>query len=347
MKSAALETPMMRQYLQIKARHPDAILFYRMGDFYEMFLEDAELVAPLLEIALTSRDKDKADAVPMCGVPVHSADGYIKRLASLGYRVAICEQVEQVEQVEKAGSSQRRKLVRREVIEVVTPGLVGDPEGLDSRKEVTVAAIDLGEAQSHVGLAVLEASTGDFRATEIAISATSSNSKLPELLVEELRRIDPREVLVPDPAFATWRAELESWLPDVACTPVSLESFDPTTAPVFPAGFDRDSVDCGSRAAAALLVYVGMNQPFALSHPPRLRRYRLGDAMVLDAATRRHLELFENGEDRGGSAHPGSMAVDARPANFPDGCEGRVGLPSRLPACALSLNCAAACRDWV
>ncbi len=293
MKSAALETPMMRQYLQIKAHHPDAILFYRMGDFYEMFLEDAELVAPLLEIALTSRDKDKPDAVPMCGVPVHSGDGYIKRLASLGYRVAICEQVEDV------GSSGRRKLVRREVIEVVTPGLVGDPEGIDSRKEVTVVAIDLGEASSHAGLAVLEASTGDFRATEIAVSETSSNPKLPELLVEELRRIDPREVLVADPAFAAWRAELESWLPDVAYTPVALESFDPSAAPVFPAGFDRDSVDCGSRAAAALLVYVGMNQPFALSHPPRLRRYRLGDAMVLDAATRSHLELFENGEDRG------------------------------------------------
>ena len=95
MKSAsALDTPMMRQYLSIKKTQREAVLFYRMGDFYELFLEDAERVAPLLDLTLTTRDKGKPDAIPMCGVPVHSADGYVKRLAELGYRVAICEQVE-------------------------------------------------------------------------------------------------------------------------------------------------------------------------------------------------------------------------------------------------------------
>ena len=94
MSRSARDTPMMRQYLGIKARHPDAIIFYRMGDFYELFFEDAERAAPLLDITLTTRDRGKPDAVPMCGVPVHSADGYVKRLADLGHRVAICEQVE-------------------------------------------------------------------------------------------------------------------------------------------------------------------------------------------------------------------------------------------------------------
>src|SRR6516165_11714900 len=118
MTLSALSTPMMRQYLAIKARHPDAIVFYRMGDFYEMFLRDAELAAPILDIALTTRDKGKPDAVPMCGVPVHAADGYVKRLAEAGHRVAICEQVE-ASHSGAASPRSARGLVRREVIEVV------------------------------------------------------------------------------------------------------------------------------------------------------------------------------------------------------------------------------------
>ena len=157
MKRSALDTPMMRQYLAIKQRHPDAILFYRMGDFYEMFLRDAEIAAPLLEIALTTRDRAKEDAVPMCGVPVHAADPYLKRLVELGYRVAICEQVEDAK---VAG----RRLVRREVVEVVTPGLAGDPETIESRRELCIAALEPGPV---FGLAVLDATTGDFRATAI------------------------------------------------------------------------------------------------------------------------------------------------------------------------------------
>ena len=161
MSRSARNTPMMRQYLAIKARHPDAVVFYRMGDFYELFFEDAERVAPLLEITLTTRDRGKPDAVPMCGVPVHSADGELKRLAALGHRIAICEQVEDP----KDAGGQR--LVRREVVEVVTPGLVGDPEGLDGARELTVAAIAVGAPGGEAGLAALEASTGSFRATEV------------------------------------------------------------------------------------------------------------------------------------------------------------------------------------
>ena len=157
MSRAALATPMMRQYLAIKAEHPDALLLYRMGDFYELFLHDAEVAAEALDITLTTRDRDKADAVPMCGVPVHSADGYLKRLVDLGHRVAVCEQVED------ARAAGGRRLVKREVVEVLTPGLVGDPQGLPASREVCLVA--LVASPGEIGLATLEATTGDFRAT--------------------------------------------------------------------------------------------------------------------------------------------------------------------------------------
>ena len=122
MSSSGRDTPMMRQYVAVKAQYPDAIVCYRMGDFYELFLEDAELAAPLLDITLTSRDKDSANPVPMCGFPVHAADQHIKRLAELGYKVAICEQVEDPKTVTG------KRLVKREVVEVVTP--MSDEAGL-------------------------------------------------------------------------------------------------------------------------------------------------------------------------------------------------------------------------
>ena len=165
MSPSGRDTPMMRHYLEIKAQHPNAIVLYRMGDFYELFLEDAELAAPLLELTLTTRDKGKVDAIPMCGFPVHSADGYVRRLAELGQRVAICEQVED------ARAAGGRRLVRREVVEVVTPGLVGDPEGLEAVREVSLVALaavsDGRGGLAQLGIAVLDATTGDFRATEI------------------------------------------------------------------------------------------------------------------------------------------------------------------------------------
>jgi DNA mismatch repair protein MutS len=283
-KRSALETPMMRQYLEIKARHPDAIVFYRMGDFYEMFLRDAEVAAPLLEIALTSRDRGKTDPVPMCGVPVHSADQYVKRLAELGHRVAVCEQIEDPR-------SAGRRLVRRAVVEVVTPGLAGDPAGLEGASELALAAIDPG-AEAW-GLAVLDASTGDLRATAVA----RAGAGLPSAFVEELRRVDPRELLRPATADPDLERALAAALPGAASTRVDAASYEPSAAPARPDGLDPDAVDPASRAAAALIAYLAANQPFALRHTPRLRRYRLADTMLLDAATRSHLELFRNSED--------------------------------------------------
>jgi len=288
MSSSALDTPMMRQYIATKAQYPDAILLYRMGDFYEMFLDDAVLAAPLLEIALTTRDKNKPDPVPMCGIPVHAADGHIKRLAELGHCVAICEQTEDPKQ---AGG---RRLVKREVVEVVTPGLVGDPSGIASHAEVSVVALAT-DVSGFVGLACLDASTGDFRATRIA---SGDEALLPPAAIDELVRLSPRELLVAEARKGAVATLLRDLLPRTAITGVASESFDPSSAPVQPAGFEAKSAASEMCAAAALLGYLGRNQPFALDHAPRLRPYGLQDHVILDAATRAHLELFENSEDR-------------------------------------------------
>ena len=289
MKASALDTPMMKQFLAVKAEHPDAIVFYRMGDFYEMFLADAELAAPLLDIALTTRDKNKPDPVPMCGVPVHAADGHIKRLADLGHRVAICEQVEDAK---KAGG---KRLVRRAVIEVVTPGLVGDASGLAGEREVALAALALeGDL---CGLAVLEASTGDFRATSARTSGHGSG--LGDGIAQELERVAPRELLVTAGDSDRVSEAVGDLLPDMVITQVEARLFEPDVAEVDCEGLSEARDPAAQRAATALLSYLGTNQPFALEQVPRLRCYALSDSMVLDAATRAHLELFENGEDRG------------------------------------------------
>jgi DNA mismatch repair protein MutS len=276
---------MMRQYLAIKAEHPDAILFYRMGDFYEMFLRDAELAAPLLDIALTTRDRGKPDAVPMCGVPVHAADAYIHRLAGLGHRVAVCEQVED------AARARGRRLVRREVVEVVTPGLAGDPSGIGPAQELVLVALLPGAV---FGLAALDASTGDLRATEVE---AAPGEVLPGAIAQELLRLDPRELLCPEPLAAPLAEALARLLPTAARTAVEVGRFEPAQAPAFPHGLDAGATGAAARAAAGLLAFLAAHQPFALGLISRLRSYRLCETMVLDAATRAHLELFRNGED--------------------------------------------------
>ncbi len=289
MSSSARDTPMMRHFLQVKAQHPTAILLYRMGDFYELFLEDAEIAAPLLDLTLTTRDKNKPDPVPMCGFPVHSADGYVKRLAELGHRVAICEQVEDPK---TAGG---KRLVRREVVEVVTPGLVGDPAGLEAAREVALVAIS-PPWDGSIGIAALDATTGDFRVTRLVADAGTS---LSALAWEEIERIGPREVLLAESADAETEARLRALLEGVAIARVADEHFDCDRAPARPEGLDGLGRGADARAAAALLGYLVENQPFALAQIPRLRSYALAETMVLDAATRAHLELFENAIDRG------------------------------------------------
>src|SRR5882672_6467423 len=153
--TAPNSTPMLRQYQELKQQHPGTLLFFRLGDFYELFFEDAVIGARELQITLTARHKERGDAVPMCGVPHHAAAGYIARLVRKGYRVAICEQTEE--------ATKTKKLVRREVVRVVTPGTPIDPQLLESRESVLFAAFCAdGEA---VVAAVMDISTGEFRAT--------------------------------------------------------------------------------------------------------------------------------------------------------------------------------------
>src|SRR5688572_23793869 len=171
----------MRQYLDIKDQHPDAIVLFRLGDFYEMFFEDAVLAARLLDLTLTSRDKGKDDAVPMCGVPHHAARGYIAKLTELGHKVVMCEQVEDPKLA--------KGLVKREVVRIVTPGIVLDDEVLDpKRPRYVMALVPAGgkDKEGACGLAYLDATTGELAATA-----------LPQgVLIDELMRVAPREIVI-------------------------------------------------------------------------------------------------------------------------------------------------------
>ena len=150
-------TPAMKQYLDIKEQYPDCILFFRMGDFYEMFFEDAEIASKVLEITLTSRNKNQADRIPLCGVPYHAASGYLSRLISAGFKVAVCEQVEDPKEA--------KGVVRREVVRVVTPGLVTDPDSLSAKENNFLASWFVENGK--YGLAFLDLSTGEFHVAEM------------------------------------------------------------------------------------------------------------------------------------------------------------------------------------
>src|SRR5689334_24465784 len=173
-------TPLMRQYAAIKKQHPNALLFFRLGDFYELFFDDAVVASRELQITLTSRNKEKDVAVPMCGVPYHAAEGYLAKLLRKGFRVAICEQMEDPRLA--------KKLVRREVTRVLTPGTTLDGS-VGSEENNFLAA--LARASGAVGLAVLDLSTGEFRATEFR------GEQAERRIAEELQQLRPREVLYP------------------------------------------------------------------------------------------------------------------------------------------------------
>src|SRR3990170_7397841 len=173
-------TPLMRQYSAIKERHPNALLFFRLGDFYELFFEDAIVASKELQITLTSRNKEKGQAVPMCGVPYHAAEGYIAKLIRKGFRVAICDQTEDPRFA--------KKLVKREVTRVVTPGTAVDSQVLEPRENNYLAAVV--ERNRALGLALADLSTGEFRATEF------SGPEAEARLREEVDRVRPREILL-------------------------------------------------------------------------------------------------------------------------------------------------------
>src|SRR6266550_95799 len=180
-------TPSMAQFLEIKAAHPEYLLFYRMGDFYELFFDDAAKAAEALDIALTKRGKHLGDDIPMCGVPVHAAEAYLEKLIRKGFRVAVCEQMEDPALAKKRGA---KSPVKREVTRLVTPGTLTEETLLDARAPSVLAA--LGRAAGELALAWADISTGDFALESVA----------PADLPQALARLSPRVVLVPDALLA-------------------------------------------------------------------------------------------------------------------------------------------------
>lgn len=280
-------TPLMRQYAAIKKQHPNALLFFRLGDFYELFFDDAVVAARELQITLTSRNKEKDIAVPMCGVPYHAAEGYLAKLLRKGFRVAICEQMEDPKVA--------KTIVRREVTRVLTPGTSADSNLASEENNFLAAIAEIGD---RAGLAALDLSTGEFRATEF------STQDRPRLL-EELGHMRPREVLYPAalPLFAAADAEL----PNISGrrfteTPVEDWAFSPDYAiPLLEnqfgvlslEGFGLATRPAAATAAGAILHYVRSTQRGTLEHVDRIGFYDRQDCLVLDAVTVRNLELVE------------------------------------------------------
>ncbi len=292
---AGTASPMMRQYLDIKEAHPDTLLFYRMGDFYEMFFEDAEKAAPVLDIALTRRGKHKDMDIPMCGVPVHSADTYLARLIRKGFRVAVCEQTEDPAEARRRGS---KSVVKREVRRVITPGTVIEETLLDQRRHNYLAA--LASAEGKFGLAWLDISTGEF----------FCHPRSEKELSSALARIEPGELLVPERLVS--RPELDAALVDhgEAVRTLPDSAFDSEAARRQLEGIlevrSLDAFGDFSRAelsaSGAVLQYVAETQKGRMPRLQPLRRLAQGSVMEIDAATRRNLELVRTlGGDRAGS----------------------------------------------
>ena len=286
----------MQQYNAVKARYPHALLLFRLGDFYELFYEDAMIAARELQITLTSRNREKGQPIPMCGVPYHAADGYIAKLIRAGFKVAICEQMEQ--------PGPGKKLVRREVSRVITPGTATDVAVLDARENNFLAAVAQDTAKVTLGLALVDLSTGEFLATEF------SGARAEEMLRDELLLLRPRETLLPRPQqlFETAKTSLlegaggvetrvEEWVfqRDYA-ERILREQFGVAEL----TGFGLDEKGQAMCAAGAIVHYLrenaargdGAPSVEALQHLDRIRYYEQRDALVLDPVTVRNLELL-------------------------------------------------------
>jgi DNA mismatch repair protein MutS len=283
--TAPKSTPMIKQYLAIKNDHPDAILFYRMGDFYEMFFEDAEVASRALEITLTSRNKKEESSVPMCGVPHRAASNYIARLIERGYKVAVCDQMED--------PATAKGLVKREVVRVITPGMIIDEEFLDARSHNFILSVV--RSADLYGLAYLDISTGVFRVTE---------SGRRESVIDEARRVSPKEILLPEGSRsdpdAAWVAVA---FPDVARSYLEDKAFDYRRGyerltgqfqTLTLEGFGCEGLRPGIGAAGALMCYVGETQKQKTSHINRLEPYSLDHCLSVDEISRQNLELIRN-----------------------------------------------------
>ncbi len=276
-------TPAMRQYMEVKERYPDCILFFRMGDFYEMFFEDAVTASRVLEITLTSRNKNREDAIPLCGFPYHAASSYIAKLIEKGFKVAICEQMEDPKLA--------KGVVKREVTRIVTPGLVLDASNLDAKENNYLAALTvLGGC---FALAFVDISTGEFRVAE---------AEEREFFLAETAGLPIREILVAedfhdDDLLRTVAGERDTCLinrlpPDrfepAAATDLLRDHFSAEAL----TGMDLESHPATAAAAAAILVYMAETQKDRLVHINRMIRHGSGNHLLLDEVAKRNLELF-------------------------------------------------------
>ena len=274
-------TPMVQQYLLIKEQYPDAILFFRMGDFYEMFNEDAKIASRVLGITLTSRSHGKAKKVPLAGVPWHAAEAYLARLIKAGYKVAICEQVEE--------SSHAKGIVKREVVQVMTPGTTVSERILTHDRNNYLLAIN--QENGTVGLAIVDLSTGEFELEEMNDQG----------LTDELQRLFPAEILIPSSRQRDLVPQLRRLLPTVTVTTMddwrvsfddAYESLTGHFHTVSLKGFGCESLNIAVGAAGAALSYLKENQKAALSHIRALSTVNPSDYMSLDATTLRNLEVL-------------------------------------------------------
>jgi DNA mismatch repair protein MutS len=270
--STADHTPMMQQYLRLKAQHPDILMFYRMGDFYELFYDDAEKASRLLDLTLTTRGASAGAPIKMAGVPWHSAEQYLAKLVKLGESVAICEQVGDV--------ATAKGPVDREVTRIVTPGTLTDPALLDEKSENVLLAVH--PIKSAVGLAWLSLASGELRVAEVA----------PQALENELRRIVPAEILAADgvelPGYTVTRLPAWNFEADAGKKRL-LEQLGAASL----AGYGIEDLEPAIGACGALLDYAKKTQGHALAHVVAVRAERAGEYLRMDAATRRNLEITE------------------------------------------------------
>ncbi|WP_411819469.1 DNA mismatch repair protein MutS [Hyphococcus formosus] len=286
-KSANEPTPMMAQYLAIKETAPDALLFYRMGDFYELFFDDAVIAAGALDIALTKRGQHAGEAIPMCGVPFHAYENYLAKLIRAGHKVAICEQMESPEEAKKRGS---KSVVKREIVRTVTPGTIVEDSLLDSRSNNFLAALAIFRDGAEAAMAWVDVSTGEISVRETNI----------DRIAADLAAIAPKELVLPDLKDDNpWRELIMGR--DVTLSPQAphyfdsaagqrriLETYEVASLDGF-GEFTRP--ECG--ALGALLGYVALTQAGRIPalNPPR--RAASNEAMIIDAATRVSLELLQ------------------------------------------------------
>jgi DNA mismatch repair protein MutS len=292
-------TPMLRQYLEVKAQHPDAILLYRMGDFFEMFFDDARRAAPILEVQLTARQRGSDSEAPMCGIPHHALDTYLAKLLAAGLRVAICDQVED--------PAHAKGLVRREVIRVVTPGTLSDPDLLDGKQENLLAAL-AWDGEPGAG-AFLDVSTGDFFVRRWGTA---------EEAADDLALLRPREALLADGGVP---AAVREWAErDCPCvTPLAGDRLlDPRRAAELLQrhfgtatlrGFGLQPDEPAALAAATALAYARETQRSELSHVQTLSVREAGDRLILDAATLSNLEVFRPASGAAAAAAPAGAAA--------------------------------------